>query len=545
MIAAKGQTGRRAAPATVRVAIYCRQSVEDTTSTFNSLHAQREAVEAYVTSQRGAGWVALPERYDDGGYTGANMARPAFKRLMAEIEAGRVDVVAVYKIDRLSRSMLDFVRLMEAFKQSGVTFVSVTQQFSTTDAVGRMTLNLLATFAEFERECISERTKDKISAARRKGMWTGGRPVLGYDLVQKRLGPNKDEAEQVRAIFALYLECGSLMRAVEELNRRGWRAKSWTTAIGEQVRGGRFDKSSLRHLLRNPIYVGRTRLGTESFEGVHEAIVDREVWDAVQVRLRTNGQRGTPGSPNKYGHLLRGILFCGACGSAMQSTYARRGDRTWSYYVCGRMQQEGASTCPGSRVAVGELEAFVVARIRQVGIDPALVREAIAAARREREARLPELEADVRRSGVDKKRLESERTNLVSAVAGGGAGVGVLVERLGAVDEELAAVEARIEVARAELVTARVQALDEAELRAALASFDPVWDELFPRERARILALLIERITYRRADGEVSITFRPSGVKSLARPRAEDARGTRAESGGGEQPGRDQAGASA
>src|SRR6185369_16827668 len=214
---AKGKKVRDAAPATTRVAIYCRQPVEDTTSTFNSLEAQRGAVEAYVTSQRGEGWVALPERYDDGGFSGANTERPAFKRLLAEVEAGRVDVVAVYKIDRLSRSMLDFVRLMEVFRRLGVTFVSVTQQFSTTNAVGRMTLNLLATFAEFEREQISERTQDKIQAARRRGMWTGGRPPLGYDLVQKRLVPNKEEADRVRAIFALYLESGSLMATVKEL----------------------------------------------------------------------------------------------------------------------------------------------------------------------------------------------------------------------------------------------------------------------------------------------------------------------------------------
>lgn len=518
--AAKKKVPRPAAQGTVRVAIYTRKSTEEgLDKEFNTLDAQRSAVEAYVLSQRGEGWAALPERYDDGGYTGANIDRPAFKRLLADIEAGRIDIVAVYKIDRLSRSMLDFVRLMELFRKHGVTFVSVTQQFSTTNAVGRMTLNLLVTFAEFEREQVSERTRDKMRAARRRGMWTGGNPALGYDVVDRKLVINEVEAKQVREIFALYIQHGSYTTAAHELNQRGWRTKTWKTREGRIHHGREFTKNSLSNLLHNPLYIGRTPLGNESFPGQHEAIIDPELWDAVQAQSNRHAKRGGCEARNRHGLLLRGLLECGACGSSMTGTFTQRGSRLWAYYQCSRIAKRGAAACPGSRVSIGEIEPFVVGKIREIGVDPGLVRDAIAAAKAEQEARLPELEALVRRLEIEKRQLATERENLVAAVAGGGSGTAILVQRLGEVDEAIGAVEERVAEARRELVAGRLQAFDEDDLRAALESFDPVWDELFPRERARILALLIERVVYTRSTGDVRITFRPSGVASLGRRR--------------------------
>lgn len=224
---------KKSTPATTRVAIYTRKSVsEGLDMEFNTLEAQREAVEAYVRSQRGEAWTALAERYDDGGYTGANTDRPAFQRLLADIEAGKVDVVAVYKIDRLSRSLADFARLMELFERHGVTFVSVTQQFNTTSSMGRLTLNILMSFAEFERQTIAERVRDKIHASRRRGMWTGGRPVLGYDVVEKKLVVNSEESGRVLAIFQLYRDLGSLLATTHELDFRGWTTKAWTNQEG-------------------------------------------------------------------------------------------------------------------------------------------------------------------------------------------------------------------------------------------------------------------------------------------------------------------------
>jgi len=225
----------------VRCAIYTRKSTDEgLDQEFNSLDAQRDSAAAYITSQQHEGWACVPDQYDDGGFTGGNMDRPALKRLLADIEAGKIDCVVVYKVDRLSRSLLDFARMLETFERYRVSFVSVTQQFNTATSMGRLVLNVLLSFAQFEREMISERTRDKIAATRRKGKWTGGIPVLGYDVDPKvsRLLVNSEEAARVAAIFELYLEQESLVATAAELNRRGWRTKHWITRKGHP-RGGR------------------------------------------------------------------------------------------------------------------------------------------------------------------------------------------------------------------------------------------------------------------------------------------------------------------
>ena len=230
-------------PARLRCAIYTRKSTEEgLEQDFNSLDAQREAAEAFIQSQRREGWIALPERYDDGGFTGANMDRPALQRLLAAVEAGELDCVVVYKVDRLSRSLLDFTRILSQFEKHQVSFVAVTQQFNTSTSLGRLTLNILLSFAQFERELIGERTRDKMSAARKKGKWVGGCPVLGYDVDPGggRLVVNEEEAERVRAIFALFEETGSARQTLAEIERRGWRLKSWTRKTGEFRSGGPF-----------------------------------------------------------------------------------------------------------------------------------------------------------------------------------------------------------------------------------------------------------------------------------------------------------------
>jgi len=264
-------------PEQIRCAIYTRKSTEEgLEQEFNTLDAQREAGEAFIHSQRQEGWVALPQHYDDGGFTGANMDRPALKRLLADVEAGEANCVVVYKVDRLSRSLLDFARIMEILDRHGATFVSVTQQFNTTSSMGRLTLNILLSFAQFEREMISERTRDKMSAARRKGKWVGGNLVLGYDVTPQGgvLVVNEEEARKVREIFRLYLEFGSLIPLVEELERRGWRMKTWTTREGRQVGGAAFTKTKLHSLLTNVVYTGRVHYDGELYDGEHARIID-------------------------------------------------------------------------------------------------------------------------------------------------------------------------------------------------------------------------------------------------------------------------------
>src|SRR5882724_566086 len=263
--------------ALVRCAIYTRKSTEEgLEQEFNSLDAQREAGEAYVASQKSEGWTCLEARYDDGGFTGGNMDRPALKRLLADIDAGLIEAVIVYKVDRLSRSLLDFARMMECFDKRQISFVSVTQQFNTASSMGRLVLNVLLSFAQFEREIISERTRDKIAATRRKGKWTGGTPILGYDVDPQanRLVINAQEAELVRAIFALYLQHQALVPVVEELERQGWLNKRWRTKAGHERGGLRFTKTNLHRLLTNVSYAGQVRYRTEVHAGEHTAIID-------------------------------------------------------------------------------------------------------------------------------------------------------------------------------------------------------------------------------------------------------------------------------
>lgn len=278
----------------VRCAIYTRKSTEEgLEQAFNTLDAQREAGEAFVSAQRHEGWVVLPQKYDDGGYTGANMDRPALKRLLADIESGVANCVVVYKVDRLTRSLLDFARIMEVLDKYGATFVSVTQQFNTTSSLGRLTLNILLSFAQFEREMISERTRDKMGAARRKGKWVGGNPILGYDVVPQggALIVNQEEAQRVREIFTLYLEMGSLIPVVEELDRRAWRMKAWVTRDGRHAGGKPISKNTLYNLLTNMTYTGKVNYGGEVYEGEHERIVDDGIWNEVQTTLSRNGRR--------------------------------------------------------------------------------------------------------------------------------------------------------------------------------------------------------------------------------------------------------------
>jgi DNA invertase Pin-like site-specific DNA recombinase len=272
----------------MRCAIYTRKSTEEGLSQeFNSLDAQREAAEAYIVSQRQAGWIALSEHYDDGGCTGANLERPALRRLLADIEAGKVDCVLVYKVDRLSRSLLDFARLMGTFEKRGINFISVTQQFNTTASLGRLTLNILLSFAQFEREIIAERTRDKMAAARRKGKWVGGRPVLGYDIAAGggKLVINEEEARQVRTIFALYIEHRVLPPVVDHLQLRQWTTKRWTTKAGKLHVGRPLAQQDVLALLTNRIYTGKVHCQGQTYPGEHAAIIEEQVWHRVQRML--------------------------------------------------------------------------------------------------------------------------------------------------------------------------------------------------------------------------------------------------------------------
>jgi site-specific DNA recombinase len=502
----------------VRCAVYTRKSTEEgLEQEFNSLDAQREAGEAFVRSQAGEGWALLPARYDDGGFTGGHMDRPALQRLLADIRAGQVDCVVTHRVDRLSRSLLDFARLMETFEKHRVSFVSVTQQFNSATSMGRLVLNVLLSFAQFEREIIAERTRDKVAATRRKGKWAGGRPLLGYDVDPRggRLLVNAEEAQRVRDIFALYLEHGALLPVVQELERRGWANKSWRTKKGHQ-RGGRpFTKTGLHRLLTNVAYTGRVRYKGEVHPGEHPPLVDAGVFQRVQQALAQNGPALGPPARGRPGALLKGLLRCGPCGCAMTPSHAAKGGRRYRYYTCVAAQKRGWHTCPSKSVPAGEIEALVVQQVQEAGRDPALLRGALEQARQQAEGQAAQLETEGRALEHDLGRWQGE-LRLLSGQLRPGADNGPLVARLAELQERVALIAGRVQKVREQVRAAYDGLLDEGQAAAALALFDGLWHELPPGEQARVLGLLVQRVDYDGARGRLAITFHPGGLKALA-----------------------------
>jgi len=427
----------------VRCAIYTRKSSEEGLDMeFNSLDAQRESCAAYIASQKAEGWLELPDRYDDGGISGGTLERPALKRLLADIEADRVDVVVVYKIDRLSRALMDFAKLVEVFDAHKVTFVSVTQSFNTTTSMGRLTLNILLSFAQFEREVIGERIRDKFAASRKRGLWMGGVPPLGYDVVARKLVVNEAEAELVRLIFRRFIELGSVSALMHELTAAGHRAKSWTTQDGKERQGGPIDRKALYGYFANRVYLGEAVHKGASYPGEHEALIDQATWDKVHAILgentRVRGSRPRTESPA----LLKGLLFS-PTGTPMTPIFTRKQNgKMYRYYVSQTAIRNGYGACPIKTVPAGEIEGAVVAQLRGL-------------------LRTPEIIV---------------RTWKQSAEDG--------------------------------------DTIAESEVTAALSRLDPLWDELFPAEQARLVRLLVARATIG-ADG-VQIALHTGGLATLA-----------------------------
>ena len=353
-----------------RCAIYTRKSSEEgLDQNFNSLHAQRQACEAFVKSQVGEGWRLIRTAYDDGGFSGATIDRPGLKGLLSHIKEKRIDVVVVYKVDRLTRSLADFAKIVEIFDAHGVSFVAVTQQFNTTTSMGRLTLNVLLSFAQFEREVTGERIRDKIAASKQKGMWMGGTPPLGYDLRDRRLVVNKAGAETVRLIFKLYLELKTLRRVREELDRRSIVSKQWVSRQNVRHGGFSFGRGALYHLLANAIYVGAIRHRSVAYPGQHEAIIKRATWQRVQEMLSQKAAHPRGRTTRKSTGLLMGRLF-DESGEPLYSCWAKKGQRRYRYLVSKRLV--GGSSKPddrGWRLPAERMERAVVAGIRRIVSD--------------------------------------------------------------------------------------------------------------------------------------------------------------------------------
>lgn len=417
----------------LRCAIYTRKSSEEgLEQEFNSLHAQREACEAYIASQRSEGWVVLREQYDDGDVSGGTLERPGLKALMQDIEDGLVDVVVVYKIDRLSRSLADFAKLVEVFDRTGVTFVSVTQQFNTTTSMGRLTLNILLSFAQFEREVTAERIRDKVAASRKKGIWMGGVPPYGYRVENRKLVIDPERAEHVRWIFARFVEIGSATELARQIDQRGLLTPN----------GNRIDKKYLYRLLNNRAYIGEAVHKGESYPGEHEAILDRVIWDKVIPSCRRAHISGQPYTCAETPALLKGLIY-GPDGTAFSPTHTKKRGKLYRYYVSQSILKHGAGSCPIGRVTAGKIETAVIDQVRAVFRQPEIIAGAWDAAKSH----------------------------------------------------------------------CRDITLDDA--RIALQQFDPLWDELFPAEQTRIIALTVQRVDI--GTDAISVRIRIDGLAELAK----------------------------
>ena len=417
----------------LRCAIYTRKSSEEgLEQEFNSLHAQREACEAYIASQRSEGWALVRDKYDDGGISGGTLERPGLQQLLTDIEDGLVDVVVVYKIDRLSRSLMDFSKLVEVFDRNGVTFVSVTQSFNTTTSMGRLTLNILLSFAQFEREVTAERIRDKVKASRMKGMWMGGYVPLGYDVVDRKLVVNEEEAAKVREIYHRFVEIGSATVLARQLRAEGLHTKQGTLA----------DKGYIYRILNNRVYRGEAVHKGQSYPGEHEAIIDLRLWEQVHDILQESPRKRANNSRTQTPALLKGLLFT-ATGAAMTPSSTKKGSRRYRYYVSMDLLRNREAPEDGipRRLPADTVEAAVITEIRRV-------------------LRTPETTAQV-------------------------------------------------------IATLDRDDIPEAEVISALQEFQQLWEQLFPSEQARIIQLLVRRVTVT-ADG-LTIDLRTDGIAGVMR----------------------------
>ena len=362
----KARTGKtRGGARTVRCAIYTRKSSEEgLEQDFNSLDAQRESCEAFILSQKHEGWDALSAMYDDGGISGATMVRPALQRLLDDVRNGKVDVVVVYKVDRITRSLADFAKIVETFDAHGISFVSVTQQFNTTTSMGRLTLNVLLSFAQFEREITGERIRDKIAASKKKGMWMGGLPALGYDVRNRKLVVNQKEAKTVRHIYRRYAELASVRLLKHELDADGVVSKIRRGQNGRRWGGKPLARGALYLMLQNRIYLGEIVHKDKSYSGEHDAIVDQDLWDAAQRTLTQNRVERATGCGAVEPSLLVGLLYDDD-GARMTPSHAVKNGKRYRYYVSQPLITESRSVAPtGRRIPAGDIEQLVADRVR-------------------------------------------------------------------------------------------------------------------------------------------------------------------------------------
>ena len=497
---------------TVRCAVYTRGSRRGGPwRAFDSPTVQRQMAEAFIASRRHEGWVALPERYDDEGSSGIRLDRPALRRLLADARGYKLDCVVVYKVDRLSRSWVDFARLMDSFQTYGVGVLSVTEPFTTLYPLRALMVSTLSSFARLQCGLMAERTQGPARAARRKGNWGGGAPMLGYDLDRRthRLVVNDVEAERVRAIFELYLERRDASAVARELRRRGWRTKRYVPGKGRPHGGKPFTRCAVYYVLKHVAYTGGVEHDGALCPGEHEAIVDETLWQEVQELLHANARARSKVEKNKHGALLKGLLYCDACDAPMRHTCLGSGrGKAFRYYSCVDSSLRIRARCRTKSVRAAELEAMVVNQIRSHASASPAIAQSVRATREQNAKRLEELEAARSARRQQLKILGREMVRLTRLIEWlrlpGRRGDEPLAE----LREQLHATEERMKRIRAELVSLHRETVVEKRKAKALLLFDPAWESLDAREQWHAMRQLVERVGYHGRTRKVTVRFR-------------------------------------
>jgi site-specific DNA recombinase len=500
---------------TNRCAIYTRKSTdENLDSDFSSLDAQRESCENYIKSQAAVGWIVLPQRYDDGAYSGGNLERPALKQLFDDVMAGHVDTIVIYKLDRISRSLMDFAKIIELLENQNVSLVAVTQQFNTTTSMGRLTLNILLSFSQFEREIAADRIRDKIGASKKRGMWMGGNPPFGYDVdyEAKKLVPNPEEAVLVRYIFRRYLALHSYVALAKELNSQGHTTKDWITKKGKHHVGRPWDKGNVYRLVKNAVYVGLVSYKNKTYPGEHEPIIENSLWSDVQALRAKDQICSKTGAPSRQSTaLLSSILTCGHCDSPMGLTYTKKKNRTYRYYLCQRANKRGYDTCPVKSVPAGTIEKSIIDQLRCVFRSPEILAQTLSVVQKreaeERDSLLSTQETLTRELTT----VKAQAARLLDMVAHNDSSFAR--DELADLDTRRADLETQFRDTTVSLQFLGARISTQADVADELYTLDNIWDNLFPGERQRIVRLLVEKV--RVFPDHMDVMLHPEGLYSI------------------------------
>jgi site-specific DNA recombinase len=494
----------------LRCAIYTRVSTEEQSrKDFSSLDAQRINCERFIRTE--SSWCALPRHYDDPGYSGKDLNRPAAQQLLQDIKSGKVDVVVVYKMDRLIRNLMQQLALSEMFNKYGVLLYAEGKEVELKSPNGFLTTAISGAVAQSERMVTAQRTRDKVREARKLGMWTGGHVPLGYDLTDKKnLVVNTKEAVQVRAMFETYLKVQSLDRAMPIVNAK-FRTKTWTSKSGKKIGGRSFAKTSYLYVLRSPLYIGKIAAGDELVQGKHKAIVSEKLYNSVQRLLKRNYAIRKSVNCNKYHFLLRGLIRCAHCGSVMSSSHSfGRGKGKYLYYKCTAVMHRGKTACPVKSVKAEYIERIILNRIRFLGKTPEVIQGVIAKSQEQTAVHLPEIKSALRNLAIEKRKNQEDEAQLLKAMKASGSETSPLVtrelERLESLQKDL---ETQTTLKESELERAKGQAVNPQEVLRALRKFTAVFPSLPPLERDRLIHALVYRIIYDGRKNKISLRLYP------------------------------------